>query len=524
MNKQLYKLSFIIIGVLTIVLNYSCKKALNAAPMDATSSTNFWTSQQSVEEASVAMYGQLRSNFRNNNCYFMFGDYVGGLFEWNSQWNWSVLTATSPIYHTTPYCFALSAAYYFENFVNPSVFYQLIAQANLILQEVPTMNPSLFQPGQQNAYLGEALFMRAYTYFYVSRVWGDPVYVSKTYNNANFSEIPPLPRSPQDSVLNLELNDLRTAASYLNYEGSNPTATIRANKGSAQALMAEIFEWQHQYDSAHYYCQQVMNNGGYTLEPAATYTNIWAGQQSNESIFELATTFNSNDPSFTNPNLGNNYSWNEATFSFFGKFLKGSIVNNINSSCWLSPKDAFVDNTFDTSDMRYKTILKPMAASGGDAAGYMLTKYTNFKFQTAGNNSSTYIDNDLVLIRLSDIILLDAEALAYKGDFAGAKADLAMTEGRAGITSYQNVSQDIPDMVQEVVNERGRELIGEGQWYYDLIRTEPTIHGLEAVGYPVNRITPAEQGYYWPLDMGALYKYDPLLTQIPYWEQNTFFY
>ena len=491
MSKQLYKLSWIIIGALVIVLNHSCKKALDAAPIDATSSTNFWTSQQSVEEAAVAMYGQLRNNFRNNNCYFMFGDYVGGLFEWNEAWNYSVLSATSPVYNTTPYCFALSAAYYLENYMNPSNFYQVIAQANLMLQEVPGMNLNLFPGGQQqqNAYIGEALFMKAYTYFYMIRVWGDPVFVNKSYDNANFDNIPPLPRSPQDSVLNLELNDLRTAASDLSYEGGNPAMTTRANKGSTYALMAEIFEWQHRYDSTHKYCQLVMQQGGYTLEPAATYTNIWAGQQSNESIFELPMTYNSNDPNFTNPNDGNNYSWNEATFSFFGAFLKGSIVNNINTSCWLSPATgsnsstwgAFVPNTFDSSDMRYKTILKKVAASGGDAEGYMLLKYANFKYQTPGNNSTTYVNNDLVLIRLADIILLDAEALSYEGDFADAKNDLAMTEGRAGITHYETVPQDVPDMVQEVVNERGRELIGEGQWYYDLIRTEATIHGLEGV-------------------------------------------
>jgi hypothetical protein len=117
---------------------------------------------------------------------------------------------------------------------------------------------------------------------------------------------------------------------------------------------------------------------------------------------------------------------------------------------------------------------------------------------------------------LSDIILLDAEALASTGDLEGARANLAKTEDRAGITSYQNPANQY-DMLDEVVMERGRELIGEGQWFYDLIRTEPTQQWLEYIGYPADRVTPESKGYYWPLNMGTLFPQDNLLTQNPWW-------
>jgi hypothetical protein len=122
----------------------------------------------------------------------------------------------------------------------------------------------------------------------------------------------------------------------------------------------------------------------------------------------------------------------------------------------------------------------------------------------------------MVIFRLSDIILLDASALASTGDLEGARADLALTEDRAGIETYKNPTTQY-DMLDEIVMERGRELIGEGQWYYDLIRTEPTQGWLEYVGYQANRVTPDQKGYYWPLDMGTLFPQDNLLTQNPYW-------
>ena len=72
-------------------------------------------------------------------------------------------------------------------------------------------------------------------------------------------------------------------------------------------------------------------------------------------------------------------------------------------------------------------------------------------------------------------------------------------------------------MLDEVVMERGRELIGEGQWFYDLIRTEPTQQWLEYIGYPSDRVNATNKGYYWPLDMGTLFPQDNLLTQNPWW-------
>jgi hypothetical protein len=222
--------------------------------------------------------------------------------------------------------------------------------------------------------------------------------------------------------------------------------------------------------------------------------------------------YNANDPNFANQN-----SWAEAQFGFFGVFLKGSIVDNRKTSAWIANAGGIADVLFDTAnDERAKQVLKLVNASGGSPKGYMLLKYTDFQYQNADNKTGAYINNNLVLFRLSDIILLDAEALAYSGDLEGARNELQKTEERADITSYENPTNQY-DMVDEIVMERGRELIGEGQWFYDLIRTEPTQGWLEYVGYQGNRITPDQKGYYWPLDMGTLFPQDNQLTQNPYW-------
>lgn len=522
MNKQIFNIkSVYFLTALTVVLSTACKKELHQGPITSTYGDEFWVSRTSVEQASLAMYGQMRACLRNAPSYnlgepshFVFGDLVSGMF----------VPAADDVFlpyglkatNTIPWNFSY-VPYGEASLQNWSRFYQLIAQANLILKKVPEMSTSLFaSESEKNSYISEALFMRAYAYFYMIRVWGDPIYVSSTYDDVDYGNIPPLARTSESIVLDSCLNDLRKAAVYLSYSGGDPSKALRANKGSDYALMAHIFEWKKEYDSTHKYCQEVITKGGYELEPMSSYSNIWKGQRSSESIFELSMKYNANDPNFKNGG-----DWAEATFDCFATFVKGSVVDNRKNSCWISPEGGLLDQVlFDTAtDARYKSVISKVASIGGDPAGYMVLKYTDFVYQSPDTKSYPYINNNMVLLRLADIILLDAEALAYKEDLEGARANLKLTEDRAGISSYEDIT-DSYTMIDEVVIERGRELIAEGQWFYDLIRTEPTQNWLEYVGYPANRVTSAAKGYYWPLDMNALFPYDNLLTQNPYWAAN----
>lgn len=523
-----------IITVLSVsLLLLSCQKDLRKGPVNATYGDVFWTSQASVEQATTAMYGQLRSNLRtssgngvdlNEPCHFVWGDLVAGVFEpaGDDVFLPYGLTPTAG----KPWNF--SYVPYWSNLSNWSRFYQLVALSNLIVENVPKMSTALFgSEDARNKYVAEALFIRAYTYFYITRIWGDPVYISKTYNDVDYGNIPPVPRTAEGQVLDSCLRDLSTASGLLNYAGGNTQATTRANKGTVEALKAHIFAWKHEYDSAHYYCDKVISAGGYSLEPMATYKNIWNGQTSSENIFELPMKFQNADPNFNNQNA-----WAEAQFNGFGFFLKGPLVDNRRSSCWIAPLDGFLAripnaNGIDvslfgdtaTTDKRFRTVFSFQNAGGGDAAGYMLLKYTNFFYQNSDTKTRPYINNNLVLMRLADLILLDAEALASLGRLEEARQRLRLTEDRAGITNYLSPANQY-DMLDEIVLERGRELIGEGSWFYDLIRTEQRQGWLEYMGYPAQRLTPANKGYYWPLDMQALFPYNNLLVQNPWWANN----
>lgn len=488
-----------------IITSSSCKKFIYEAPITSTYGAKFWTSEKSVDQASLAMYTQLRSSLRSGASHFIFGDLTTDLFHCSYNANWTINAVKAS--NNPPFFFSY-VPYMEGDLQNWSRFYKLIAQCNLVLQNVPKMQDGLFATASKNSYVGEALFMRAYTYFYMTRVWGDPVYVSQTYDDVDYGNIPPVPRSPEDKVLDSCLRDLRTAAAYLDYAGGDKSKSIRANKGSVYALMGHIFSWKHQYDSAHVYLSKVINEGGYSLEPMSTYSNIWGGQKSSESIFEL--------PMMANPQS----ILSETDAGFFNIFLKGSILNRNGGNSWIIPSGGLTSYVFsDHADARFTKFLQPVAAANGDEAGYMFLKYSNVQFRNAADKTGPYADNNLVLLRLSDIVLLDAEALASTGNLEGARNLLKLTEQRAGISSYTAPASTY-DMLDEIVLERGRELAGEGTWFYDLIRTEKAQGWLGFIGYSADRVSDANKGYYWPLDMITLFPYDNLLTQNPWWAKN----
>jgi hypothetical protein len=89
MNKQfIFKIILPLLSGLCL-LNISCKKYIDQGPIDSTYGAAFWTSQASVEQATLAMYGQLRNCLRvtpdanqNNKeaSIFVNGDLVAGTF------------------------------------------------------------------------------------------------------------------------------------------------------------------------------------------------------------------------------------------------------------------------------------------------------------------------------------------------------------------------------------------------------------------------------------------------------------
>ncbi|MGH2643122.1 MAG: RagB/SusD family nutrient uptake outer membrane protein [Chitinophagaceae bacterium] len=492
---QKYKILFLGLVTAGVMLQYSCKKYINAGPIDQTYDANFWTNQNSVEEAVAGAYVNLRTAIENGANYFVFGDLTSDEIT-TTAWNLAtVIPGSNKDYNYVPY--------YEHSLKNWSDFYVTINQCNLILARATQMPLSDFGGDStvRNSYLGEAYFIRAFSYFYMVRAWSDPVVYNQLLTNP--SSVPLLKRSPDSTVLRLCIGDVQSAINYLSWTTPDNAGPVRAGKGAALALLAHIYAWQKDYTDAAAACDQIIQSGNYSLETAPNYLNIWAGGDP-ESIFELNMLFTQNV--------------SETSGSFFGKFLEPPYVNtNARSSAYYTVNNDqdFYDlyggynttNDADTAlDIRFQQCF-----GMSNNNNLLLLKYNNVKYTNPAQPSQGfYCNNNLVIFRLADIILLDAEANAYLGNSAKAISLVNQIRERANVPDYDPSDGDL---YKFVIDERARELFGEGWHYYDLIRSG-------FLSQEIPQISPsriAQQGYAWPLDLSSLKPADPLLNQTTWW-------
>lgn len=459
-----------------------CKKQINLAPENATYDQVFWVNESNVEKATAGAYDLLRDGLRQDRGFFIFGDLAADNFLLGANyWNYETFVKNG--------MFNFNYAPYLENTVSDwSRFYKVINQCNLIIDNVPNIADAKFNGGktEKDKRIAEAKFIRAYTYFYMTRVWGDVILVKEPFKDP--LNIPALPRTNETEVLNFCLQDLTSATSALTY--SNKT---RANKGSVLALTAHIYAWQHNYPKAQNYCDSLINSGAYQLESVEDYRKIWAGN-SKESIFELNMLYNANSET-------------EAKADFFNVFLAQPYIKDRSTNSTF-----FVDETiyqlFDKPEVRVDTAFKPSS----DGSSYLLAKYLNVNYYDSNNQANYVISNNLVLFRFADIYLLRAEARFKNGNEQGSLNDLNAIRQRAKLEDYAGSGNNL---FIEILDERRRELIGEGCNAFDIIRMGQ-LQTLFPDQYSTERVL--QKGYYWPLAMRVLAKQNPLLTQNEWWK------
>lgn len=91
------------------------------------------------------------------------------------------------------------------------------------------------------------------------------------------------------------------------------------------------------------------------------------------------------------------------------------------------------------------------------------------KFRGKEYTDDRYFDDDLIVYRWADLLLLRAEAYAALGESAKAIADLNQVRHRAGLQDYAGPSAK-PALEKEICDERLRELFLEQKRWFDLVR------------------------------------------------------
>ena len=498
--KKIVFASFILTG---IFCSTSCKKFLEREPVSIPTDANFWKNEADANSGLAGAYSLLRASLNETMAYYSYGDLPTdefvttlpgedygdvGRINWGisfdvTQWN------TSRV---------MNRLRRFDN------FYKTINQANRCLKFIPTIPLSEFTSGSseavRNKLLGEAYFIRAFNYFYMARIWGDVPIVLEAEDDIAASKN--YPRSPQEEVLKQAISDLETAIPFLQWGYISATDRgVRANRGSAYALLAHIYAWKGDnisYTKTAEYADSVIKQGGYSFVNRNSYLTIYKGQSS-ESIFEIAQ------------NAKNEGS---GSISIAFNTLKTPYLLTRTGNANFRLEVATVKALFpDSNDLRVKNGFAFFNTTDPICIKYSNIIYTSTN--TLGQPTSPLALNNIIIFRYSDMILLRAEALAVTGQFTEARTLLNSIRAQANAIPYTGTDAKL---LETIFDERGRELFIEGHRFYDLVRLgRKGILKFGGVRMDLNDFNLGK--YYWPIDP-VLMNFNRLLVQTPFWKDK----
>ena len=340
-----------------------------------------------------------------------------------------------------------------------------ILRCNFVLQKVPAMNIDETIKGR---ILGEAHFLRAHYYFLLVRLFGGvPLQTEPADSDSDLL----LPRASAEEVYELIVEDLDQAITLLPQRSAYTQEHIgRATKEAAMAELARVY-LTHYQDYEHYQlvvdlCEEIRKMG-YQLE--ADYADLWNPSKQNgvESIFEVQYYGKTNYDFWSNENQS---SW-LSTFT-------GPRNSGMAAGCygWNQPTAEFVSQ-YETGDVRKeKTIFYTGCptfdgmtySSAYSTTGYNVRKFLLTKTQSPDYNTS---NQNWVVTRYADVLLMKAEALNEMGQTTLAEAPLYEVRCRAGLTNrstIEGLSQ--MQMREKIIHERRMELAFEGHRWFDIIR------------------------------------------------------
>ncbi|GGE22423.1 RagB/SusD family nutrient uptake outer membrane protein [Sphingobacterium cellulitidis] len=435
------KKSLYIIALASLSL-FSCKGFLD---VDPTNSIEASATIKTVEDAQVMING-LTSKLGAGSLYgrniLLYADAKGGDLTIVSQGR------------------GLDAFYVFNHNKDNNSYsgfwtdgFNAILQANNIISNIEALQAAGSTLKFDNE-KGQALTLRAMMYFDLVRIYGktytdDPNALGVPITTALLEDTAKPSREKVADVYKQILADLNAATAILPKNINHGYINYYA----AKAILSRVYLTMGDYDKALEAADEVIASKAYSLYSNENWVASWSKEKGSESIFEIIKMKDQGD-------LGS------SSLGFY--YLRNKDENAIGN---FTASDYFVNRLAqDPNDVRWgiftKDELDRVAACykyvGGTAA------------KKPGDGKTPYTAVNIKVIRLSEMYLTAAEAALKKKAADPAKA-----------AEYLNqIRKRSPDLAaataatiteQMILDEKSKELYGEGHRFWDMIRLNKTI-------------------------------------------------
>ena len=397
-------------------------------------------------------------------------------------------------------------------------FYRTINRCNILLNYadgVQKLDPN-YTEAQMRANKAEATFIRDLCYFYLIRTFRDvPMVFEPSIDDTQEYKVPATPMMEALKMLSDDLEKVKDDAVLRYVDDSkmtNSEASSQAYENCAKVtrvaiytLLADIYLWRGEYDKAISCCDYVINfkknqykervakkgqmndmflfNGipmiRESLANSKTCGNAFDeifgyGKENGfsfESIFELG---------YKKGNVKNNYIY---------KFYSGqNIIGG-----FAAPEDYYQNVTSGTNDYFAKNDCRVYENIIEQSGKYIIGKYTNYRAKLENDNVTDfkslkynpelvmYDYHNWIIYRLSDVMLIKAEACIMKNDpdFQTAFSLINSINKRArnytenvksDSLAFSAYSSNKEEMEKLLMLERKREFMFEGKRWFDLVR------------------------------------------------------
>ena len=328
-----------------------------------------------------------------------------------------------------------------------SVGFQTVSRCNNILERI---EGAAIDPTLKSQYKAETLFLRAYSYFYLVRLFGDLPLITKSFKSPNEVADFNMTRQPVSEIYELIISDLTTAADLFQLDDLPKS---RASAGAAKTLLGKVYLTQKQYDLAATVLEDVMGMG-YKLED--DYKTLFTNNNDNldESIFEIP---------YQSGDIGEGNSF--ASLFTPPRFDMAIFPGNMQGSGRVMPTLNMV-NAYESGDLRRTATIgdSVLLVTGDYAQDRHALKFVDFTVGKQGDGGINF-----TALRYADVLLMYAEALNETNRTDLAHTYLNMVRDRADLDPLEGLTK--AEFTLALEQERRVEFYCEGHRWHDLVRT-----------------------------------------------------
>lgn len=359
------------------------------------------------------------------------------------------------------------------------LIYRLIGDANSVIENV-TDNPNISNKVQKQV-IGEALFLRSFAYYHLTNLWGDVPYYD---DELPIGEVATLGRKKASEIRANMIRDLKK----IEDEQLLPSAYTGADLGrptlwAAKMLMAKIYLWQKQWESARNKSLEIINGSPHRL--LEDFGDVFDVNNPFKEEVIWAIDFLKDVPGNVqdrtdafNPRLRDE----PKKASERNKLRDQLALRNeeFNGYGLMVPTPDLVKK-FPADDLRRPyTIMERYL--GFELTYQYMPKFMNLDLVNSprGNHGEAEI-----IFRLADVYLMVAEAENELNGPANALQYINMIRARAYEPDKPYSGLDKEGLRKAIQEERKWELAGEGHRRYDLIRWGTLVDKVKETEYRV---------------------------------------